>query len=136
MPIYHTLMSETCVMQSTEKLSFEQLPVAVSELLERVRRIENLLTGDKITSNIQNEMLDIKETSGFLKLSVSTIYSKVCRGEIPATKPGRQLYFNKAELTEWLKQKRKKTTQELISEFQGERSRITFQRKRKAQRNY
>lgn len=123
-------------MQVTEKLTFEQLPIAISELLERVKRIENLLTGEKIALDIQDEMLDIKETSAFLKLSIATIYSKVCRGEIPASKPGRQLYFNKAELTEWLKQKRKKTTQELISEFQGERGRITFQRKRKAQRNY
>lgn len=123
-------------MQSIEKLTFEQLPLAITELLERVKKIEALLSGDNIALDIQDEMLDIKETSVFLKLSVSTIYSKVCRGEIPATKPGRQLYFNKAELTEWLKQKRKKTTQELISEFQGERARIPFQRKRKAQRNY
>lgn len=123
-------------MQSTEKLTFEQIPIAITELLERVRRIESLLNGEKIALDIQDEMLDIKETSAFLKLSVSTIYSKVCRGEIPATKPGRQLYFNKAELTEWLKQKRKKTTRELISEFQGERGRIPFARKRKALRSF
>lgn len=123
-------------MQPTEKLTFEQLPVAITEILERVKRIESLLTGEKIASDIQGEMLDIKEASAFLKLAVATIYSKVCRGEIPATKPGRQLYFNKTELVEWLKQKRKKTAQELISEFQGQRGRIPFQRKRKALRTY
>ncbi|RKR84429.1 helix-turn-helix protein [Mucilaginibacter gracilis] len=83
-------------MQPTEKLTFEQLPVAISELLERVRRIEAMLCGEKIALDIQDEMLDIKEASAFLKLAVAAIYSKVCRGEIPATKPGRQLYFNKA----------------------------------------
>ena len=123
-------------MQPTEKLTFDQLPIAISELLERVRRIETVLSGEKIAWDIQDEMLDIKEASAFLKLAVATIYSKVCRGEIPATKPGRQLYFNKAELTEWLKQKRKKTTPELIAEFQGELGRVPFQRKRKALRSY
>jgi excisionase family DNA binding protein len=134
--MYYILLSDTCMMQPTEKLTFEQLPIAISELLERVRRMEIVLSGEKIAWDIQDEMLDIKEASAFLKLSVATIYSKVCRGEIPATKPGRQLYFNKAEMIEWLKQKRKKTTQELISEFQGERGRIPFQRKRKALRSY
>ncbi|HEY0244600.1 MAG TPA: helix-turn-helix domain-containing protein [Mucilaginibacter sp.] len=121
-------------MQPIEKLTFEQLPLAISELLERVRKIEALLSGEKIALDIQDEMLDIKETSAFLKLSVATIYSKVCRGEIPATKPGRQLYFNKTELIEWLKQKRKKTTQELIADFQGQRGRVPFKRMRKAAR--
>jgi excisionase family DNA binding protein len=119
-----------------ERLSFEQLPEAVTEILERMKTIESLLSGEKIAWDIQDEMLNIKETSAFLKLSVATIYSKVCRGEIPAIKPGRQLYFNKAEMVEWLKQKRKNTTQELIAEFQGERGRIPFQRKRKALRSY
>jgi hypothetical protein len=44
------------------------------------------------------------------------------------------LYFNKAELVAWLKQKRKKTTQELIADFQGQRGRIPFKRMRKAAR--
>jgi excisionase family DNA binding protein len=126
--------AENCNMQSTEKLTFEQLPVAVTEILERIKKIEALLSGEKIASDMQDEMLNIKEASAFLKLAVATIYSKVCRGEIPATKPGRQLYFNKAELVEWLKQKRKKTTPELIADFQGQRGRIPFKRIRKAAR--
>lgn len=134
MPKPNILLSDTCNMQPTEKLTFEQIPVAITELLERVRRIEAMLSGKKLAFDIQDEMLDIKEASAFLKLAVATIYSKVCRGEIPATKPGRQLYFNKAELIEWLKQKRKKTTQELIADFQGQRGRIPFKRMRKAAR--
>lgn len=95
-----------------------------------------MLSGEKIAWDIQDEMLNIEETSAFLKLSVSTLYSKVCRGEIPASKPGRRLYFNKAELIEWMKQRRKKSTQELIGEFQAHRGRVPFQRKRKAIRSY
>jgi excisionase family DNA binding protein len=131
------LLPDTCLkkMQETkEKLSFEQMPAALAEVLFRIKRIEALLSDGQIANDIQDEMLDINETSAFLKLSVSTLYSKVCRGEIPAIKPGRRLYFNRSELIDWLKQSRKKSTKELIHEYQADRGRIPFQRKRKVSR--
>ncbi|WP_180904144.1 helix-turn-helix domain-containing protein, partial [Flavobacterium chungangense] len=45
------------------------------------------------TEESQDELLNIQETSKLLNLSVSTIYSKVCRREIPVNKQGKRIYF-------------------------------------------
>ena len=117
-------------------LTFEQLPEAVSELLLSVNRIENLLLEKQIEQDRQSELLDVKEASSFLSLSVSTIYTKVCRGEIPALKPGRRLYFDKNELVNWIKSCRKKSNEELAvgAKKMTGRDRLPIQRMRKAYR--
>jgi excisionase family DNA binding protein len=114
-------------------LTFEQLPAAIAEILLRVKKIEGILNGE-VLSRSDEEMLDIEQAAEFLKLSVSTIYGKVCRGELPATKPGRRLYFYRSELSNWRERKRRKTTQDLIQEFKAERNPVTFKARRKASR--
>ncbi|MDB5136596.1 MAG: DNA-binding protein, partial [Mucilaginibacter sp.] len=81
-------------------------------------------------------LMDVHETSKFLNLSVSTIYTKVCRGEIPALKPGRRLYFDKTELINWIKSSRKLSNEEIAAraDQQISRGRVAFHRKRKAYR--
>jgi len=94
-------------------LSFDLLPQAISELIERVARIETLLSNERQPVITENELLNITEASTFLRLTKSTIYSKVCRGEIPAFKTGRRLYFDKQELTGWIKSSRKSTNEDI-----------------------
>ncbi|WP_199138729.1 helix-turn-helix domain-containing protein [Pedobacter sp. ASV12] len=48
------------------------------------------------------ELFDVEQTTEFLRLSKSTVYSKVCRGELPGYKAGHRLYFKKDELKNWL----------------------------------
>lgn len=63
-----------------------------------------------------DEVLTIKQAAQLLCLSVPTIYGLVHRSEIPVSKRGKRLYFSKVELTQWIKDGRKKTTKEIATE--------------------
>jgi excisionase family DNA binding protein len=63
-----------------------------------------------------NQLLNAKEAAKFLNLSVQTIYLMVSRGDIPVNKKNHRLYFLKSELTEWIKQGRKLTNDEIEKE--------------------
>jgi len=102
---------------ATEKkaMSFDLLPQAISELIDRVARIEQILLEERVPASWDNELLNITEATAFLRLTKSTIYSKVCRGELPVFKTGRRLYFDKQELTAWIKSSRKTTNEDIRS---------------------
>lgn len=96
---------------------FEDLPDIIGELLIKIDSIEKLLQENKLnTIASHDELLTISEAAILLKLSVATIYTKVCRNEIPANKQGKRLYFYRGELLNWIKSGRIKT----ISEIQQE----------------
>ena len=67
-------------------LTFDSLPAAMAQLIEAVSRIEQLLTEERLPTKVEDKMLDINEATTFLRLTKSTIYSKVCRGEIAPLK--------------------------------------------------
>lgn len=82
--------------------TFEQLPEMVSRILKKMEHLEKLIQ-EKTLNNDQEKMLNIKEAALFLDLSIPTLYSKVCRNEIPVHKPGKRLYFQKSALLDWIK---------------------------------
>lgn len=94
------------------------------EVIEaRLRNIETLLLDLKhqpkaVHSSTQfiEKPLSISEASKFLNLSVSTLYSKVSRGELPVMKRGKRLYFSLPELIDYLKEGRKKSKKEIEAE--------------------
>ncbi|MFA6248035.1 MAG: helix-turn-helix domain-containing protein [Mucilaginibacter sp.] len=96
-------------------ITFDQLPKAVSELLEKVSKIENILSQDHPNETGADNLFSIKQASAFLNLSISTLYGKVCRREIPVSKQGKKLYFNKTELLEWIRAGRKSTLAEIAN---------------------
>lgn len=100
-------------------ITFENLPLAVSQLQNQLNNIEKLLL-DKSNDNQQEseELLTIKQTSNLLNLSVPTLYSKVQRAEIPVCKRGKRLYFSKLDLMEWIKQGKRKTKADIESEVE------------------
>ncbi|TWR26358.1 helix-turn-helix domain-containing protein [Mucilaginibacter pallidiroseus] len=98
-----------------EVLTFDQLPKAVSELLEKVSKIEDILSHDHPNETDSDCLFSIKQASAFLNLSISTIYGKVCRREIPVSKQGKKLYFNKNELLEWIRSGKKSTLSEIAN---------------------
>ncbi len=61
----------------------------------------------------QEEFLTIEQAAEFLKLTVPTLYSKTSKGELPAMKRGKRLYFSRLELVQYLKDGRRKTNTEL-----------------------
>ncbi len=98
------------------KLSFEELPNAVSEIFSKLTNIERLLqeqsSGGKTD---QNDLLNIKQAAEMLNLSVPTLYGYVHDMLIPYSKIKKRLYFSKRELTEWVQSGRKKTISEINS---------------------
>lgn len=85
----------------------------------RIENIERILKDhSKEGKIVDNDLLSINEASILLKLSVATIYSKVCRNEIPVNKQGKRLYFYRTELLNWIKSGRIKTIEEICQETQ------------------
>jgi excisionase family DNA binding protein len=100
-----------------ETLTFEQVPAAICQLYSKLERIEKLL--NQLPVSVipkEDQLLTVKEAAALLHLSVPTIYGKVHAREIPFSKPGKRLFFSKAELTEWVKSGRYKTGSELEAE--------------------
>ncbi|WP_374756665.1 helix-turn-helix domain-containing protein [Dyadobacter luticola] len=60
--------------------------------------------------------MTISEAAKFLSLSTSTIYSKVCKMQIPVHKKGKRLYFERRELSEWIRGGQRKTVEDLYNE--------------------
>jgi excisionase family DNA binding protein len=74
---------------------------------DRLRNIETLLLSQKI-------VLNFDELADFTGLSKSYLYKLTSSGGIPCFKPkGKQIYFNRQEIEEWLLQNRKVTNEEL-----------------------
>ncbi len=61
----------------------------------------------------ENLFFTVQQTADFLKLTVSTIYSKSCRGELPVMKKYGRLYYSKKELINYVKTGRRKTKEEI-----------------------
>jgi hypothetical protein len=96
-----------------EILTFDQLPEAVSRILDKLDNIEQILLQQQRQTPEQDEIMPVTKAAIFLDLAVPTVYSKVCRKEIPVNKRGKRLYFYRSELTEWIKSGRKKTADEI-----------------------
>ena len=77
---------------------------------ERLEHIESLLL-------LQKTVLNFDEVAAYTSLSKSYLYKLTSTGGIPCYKPnGKQIYFNKTEIDQWLLQNRKATNAELDSQ--------------------
>jgi len=100
------------------KITFNELPLAVEQLHEKLENIERLLQTPNYEPSISEteQFLTVEQTAEFLNLSSATIYGLVHRAAIPVNKRGKRLYFSNFELKEWLKSGRKKTMTEIREE--------------------
>lgn len=100
-------------------LVFSPIPLNELEVL-----IQNSVTKALNQSNVSHHgqqsetdrLFTVKETAGFLNLSIPTIYQLVSRGELPVNKKRKRLYFLHSELISWAKQGRKLTNAEIAAE--------------------
>ena len=100
-----------------EKLNFENLPQAVSILLEKVDSLEQLLKSQQSINRVASDKpMSIAEAAKFVNLTVPTLYGFVSKRTIPFSKLGKRLYFSEAELTSWVKSGRKQTCTEIASQ--------------------
>lgn len=50
----------------------------------------------------KEDLLTVRDAADLLGLQVPTIYSKVCRGELPGMRLGKRVYFSRRELMDYL----------------------------------
>jgi len=81
---------------------------------QRLDKIEQLLTAQ----SLQNKtVLNIDEVSQFTGLSKLYLYKLTSKNEIPHSKPnGKNVFFNKSEIENWLLRNRQATNEELEEE--------------------
>ena len=106
------------------KISFDTLPSAMAEVLERLGRIEanlekhyNISASTKAEYN-SNHRFCLKDLQDYLPdhPAAPTVYGWVRNGLIPYYKVGKKLFFKKSEIDQWLDSGRQKTEAELESE--------------------
>jgi len=88
-------------------ITFDSLPIAVAELLEKVSNIEKQISEGNLTNNAKNQdtWFAIEQLCNYLpgNPAKATIYAKVHRREIPHQKSGKRLSFLKSDIDSWLK---------------------------------
>jgi excisionase family DNA binding protein len=86
----------------------------MEEILKRLEIIEKHVLDQNI---ILKNVLNFNEACKYLELSQSHLYKLTSAGTIPHYKPnGKKLYFNRAELEEWLLRNRNTTQEEIDKE--------------------
>jgi excisionase family DNA binding protein len=97
------------------EIKFEDLPRAISQLLNEFEIIKNFLSQEKPKAKTENsDILSVKEAAKFLKLHPITIYNKINNGSLPATKRGKQWYLFEDELMNYLKTGKRFAQQENV----------------------
>jgi hypothetical protein len=64
-----------------EILTFDQLPKAVSELLEKVSKIEDILSHDNNNAQDTESPISIQQAFALINLPISTIYGRCAGGK-------------------------------------------------------
>lgn len=96
-------------MQNPENpfVTINQFLSSIDKKIDELKRSQLQINGETDPS----KLMTITEASRFLNLSKSAIYSKTSKRLIPFVKRGKQLYFIKSDLLDWLN-KGKKDIQE------------------------
>lgn len=89
-------------------ITFDQLPQAVSMLIEKVGllmdRVEEVLGKAPQRNGKGHNLLSLNEVAALLGKSASTIYSMTSDKRIPYHKRGNKLYFFEDEIIVWIEQ--------------------------------
>lgn len=95
-----------------DQITFEQLPQAVTLLIEKVGRL-----ADKVEEALGNSareqgrrLLQLEDVAALLGKSASTIYAMTSDKRIPYHKRGNRLYFFEDEIIRWIEQGRTAVT--------------------------
>jgi len=107
-----------------EPFNFNELPEVVRLLFEKVESIEQIVLNLKPVESESDDLLNVSEAAIFLKISEASLYSRVSRKEIPFSKPGKRLYFNRSELQEWVNSSKYKTAKEIRTQLNSTNSRF------------
>lgn len=91
-----------------DNITFEQLPQAVSMLIEKVGlltdKVDKMLVKTPQQDGEGHNLLSLKDVAALLGKSSSTIYSMTSDKRIPYHKRGNKLYFFEDEIIGWIEQ--------------------------------
>ncbi len=113
-------------MIKNDVITFDNLPEAVTQLLQEVAYIKNHLlnqsasTPESMQYPAENKFLTVTEVSQMLNISTGAIYNMTSTRQIPFFKKGGRVYFDKKEIDEWIRQDRRKTIKQLQVEAEME----------------
>lgn len=102
-----------------QTLTFEQLPQAVSLLINEVKEMKLLLQTSQTTIvEPSDRWLNLEELCLYLpdRPAKQTVYGWIGQHAIPYHKKGKKLQFLKSEIDNWLKTDKRKTAAELHAE--------------------
>ena len=90
-----------------DKITFEQLPQAVSLLIEKVGQLADKVDEalGKATQQKGRRLLALDDVAALLGKSASTIYAMTSEKRIPYHKRGNKLYFFEDEIIGWIEQR-------------------------------
>jgi len=101
------------------QITFNEVPGAITELLQQQARIEQKF--DQLLLKFfappdQNELLTVEQVCELFDVSKPTVYAKIAANEWPYLKRAKRVYFLRADLMDYMKAGRRKTTSELQAE--------------------
>jgi len=101
-----------------KEITFEQLPEAVAFIVGELTEIKRMIEYQNPKPPEKRVPIEIDDACHLVKKARSTIYALVSRGELPAYKRGKRLYFYEDELINWIEEGKKKTIQDIRSEME------------------
>ena len=120
-------------MSSTEKISFDQLPQAVTDLRQEISGLKTLINTLVNKSPVDNvdQWMNLDQLREYHpdKPARSTVYEWVCQNRIPVHKDGKKLRFLRSEIDQWLSGGRIKTKDEIEAEAAEHINRINRSRR-------
>lgn len=107
-------------------ITFNDVPEAMTYLIEKFDRLENLIESAVSPKTDEVQWLDIDALCEYLpdKPAKQTVYGWVCKKTIPFRKKGKKLQFLKSEIDRWL------LSDEAPPEQQSEVFRISTRRRK------
>lgn len=95
-----------------KELTFEALPQAIAELLQKVDSLHEVVSElrNRNLNQAEEPMIGIEEACAILGRAKSTIYALTQARKIPYYQPGKMLKFKRSELMSWMESSRRETS--------------------------
>ncbi|MDI1234866.1 MAG: helix-turn-helix domain-containing protein [bacterium] len=91
-----------------------------NQLLSAIRMVSEQKSIPQTETNFIEDYLSANQAAGFLKIKLSTLYSKVTKGELPHSKSGkRKLLFSKKDLENYIAKRKVKSHDEINQEVEN-----------------
>jgi predicted DNA-binding transcriptional regulator AlpA len=102
-----------------DKRPLYTLTVEEFRALSKTIAVDNsyLLRPVEIKQQPKSDVIYLSEMMGLTGYKESTVYSKVCRKEIPVISNGRPLAFSREEILQWMKNGRPTVAEMIAIEF-------------------